>query len=319
MDYLLELGSLALGSRLKRLSERISQEVATIYEHEGITFEPRWFPVFHFLGKNGAASIVEIAKSIGVTHPAVNQIAKEMLNANLLSEVTDKDDKRKRLLTLSRKGQNVHRELSATWRLIRIAANEAIEESEHNLLKSIDAMEKTLDQSDLPARFNINKKALEEGKVKILEFDARHREQFKRLNEAWILKFFELEAADLETLSNPERIISDGGMIFFALLDNKVVGTCALIKTGAKCFELAKMAVAEEFHGLGIGQALLEHSINWARNSKAQNLTLETNKKLQSAVRLYEKAGFKPVDSENGKKSKYERVDLLMTLNLSHK
>ncbi len=316
MDYLTELGSLALGSRLKRISERISHEVSTIYEKEGISFEPRWFPVFHLLGNGGKASIVEIAKEIGVTHPAVNQIAKEMLQEGLLNEVVDKSDKRKRLLSLSTKGKNMHANLRQTWQLIRIAVNEAMEESEQNLLAAIKSTEETLDKTNLAARFENTKTLFKARKIELIEFESRYREQFRTLNEAWIQKYFALEAADKQTLGHPEEIIAGGGMIFFAKLGEKVIGTCALIKTNANTYELAKMAVSEDFRGLGAGQKLLEGSIEWSRKQGASSITLETNKKLESAVVLYKKFGFKPIDSSTAAKSKYVRVDLMMTLDL---
>ncbi len=128
MDYLEELGGLALGSRLRRLSERISQEVASIYAQQNIRFDPRWFPVFHLIASRKEASIVEIARAIGVTHPAVNQIAQEMLAADLIVAETDSSDKRKRILSLSRKGNKLHAELLDSWRVIRMSVSEVIEQ-----------------------------------------------------------------------------------------------------------------------------------------------------------------------------------------------
>jgi ribosomal protein S18 acetylase RimI-like enzyme len=76
------------------------------------------------------------------------------------------------------------------------------------------------------------------------------------------------------------------------------------------------MAVSVEFQGMGIGQALLDASIQWARKNKAKAVTLETNTKLASAVRLYKKAGFKIIPSDEAHPSKYARVDLVMKLDL---
>ena len=40
-----DLGGLALGSRLKRLSDRLYRGVARIYRELDVEMEPRWFPV----------------------------------------------------------------------------------------------------------------------------------------------------------------------------------------------------------------------------------------------------------------------------------
>ena len=60
----------------------------------------------------------------------------------------------------------------------------------------------------------------------------------------WLEKYFTVEPIDKEILNSPgEEVIKKGGEVFFALLDNEVVGTCAVIKVGRKTYELTKMAV----------------------------------------------------------------------------
>lgn len=88
--------------------------------------------------------------------------------------------------------------------------------------------------------------------VKIVEYDPKCQQNFRDLNEEWISKFFKMEASDYKMLDNPEDyIINKGGYIVFALLNEEVVGTCALIKTSDEplIFELAKMAVSPKAQG----------------------------------------------------------------------
>ena len=317
MDYLAEMGALALGSRLKRLSERLAQGVASIYAQQNLPFEPRWFPVFRLLGMHGQTAITDIASAIDVTHPAVNQVAGEMLAANLIVQVVDPDDKRRRLLSLSKKGRQLYEELDATWRALLISISDAIDESGHDLLKALTALEGTLDRSDLPARFVQNERLLETEKVNIRAFTPRDAESFRRLNEMWITKYFAMEEEDVAVLSSPQKIIDEGGSVIFACLGEKIIGTCALIKVSKRTFEIGKMAVHEAYQGLGAGQLLLEACVDQARRKGAKQVTLETNTKLASAVRLYTRAGFKPERHGGGRPSKYARVDLVMKLDLA--
>lgn len=315
MDYLEELGGLALGSRLRRLSERISQEVAAIYDEQNIAFDPRWFPVFHLLANKKEASIVEIAKTIGITHPAVNQIAQELLSAGMIVAEADAKDKRKRILSLSKKGQKLHGELADSWRVIRMSVSETIEDSGHDLIPALEALEETLDKRSLLSRFMENRLTMRQ-KVELIDFDPAYRDDFRKLNEAWIKKFFFIEREDSEVLSNPEQIIANGGAVVFAKIGTKVAGTCALMKIDSSTYELAKMAVSEDFQGLGLGKKLLNACIERAESLDAKCVTLETNTKLETAVRLYKKFGFKPVTREHAHESKYSRVDLVMKLDL---
>jgi putative acetyltransferase len=154
------------------------------------------------------------------------------------------------------------------------------------------------------------------GLIKIVEFDAAYADDFKRLNLVWLERYFQVEPIDLEVLSNPEeRIIKPGGMVFFALLDGAVVGTCALIKHTEGLFELSKMAVAENQQGQGIGTQLLVHVIEWARSRSIRTLFVETNTVLERAVRLYQRVGFREIAHESSD-AHYHRTNLKLELEL---
>ncbi|MBN1763518.1 MAG: GNAT family N-acetyltransferase [Methanomicrobia archaeon] len=152
--------------------------------------------------------------------------------------------------------------------------------------------------------------------LKIVEFDAAYADDFKRLNLVWLERYFQMEPIDLEVLSNPEEaIIKPGGRIFFALLDGAVVGTCALIKHTEGLFELSKMAVAGTHQGQGIGTQLLGHAIEWARARSIRKLFVETNTVLKSAVRLYQRLGFRTTAYESSD-AHYDRTNLKLELEL---
>jgi GNAT superfamily N-acetyltransferase len=152
--------------------------------------------------------------------------------------------------------------------------------------------------------------------LKIVPFDAAYAADFKRLNLVWLERYFQVEPIDLEVLSNPEEtIVKPGGMIFFALLDGAVVGTCALIKHQDDLFELSKMAVADNHQGQGIGTQLLCHLIAWARSQSIQKVFVETNTVLERAVRLYQRVGFRAIAHESSD-AHYLRTNLKMELGL---
>ena len=152
--------------------------------------------------------------------------------------------------------------------------------------------------------------------LKIEEFDAAYADQFKRLNLVWLERYFWVEPIDSAVLSNPEEaIIQPGGMVFFALLDGAVVGTCALVRHEEGLFELSKMAVADTHQGQGIGTQLLSHVIEWARSQSIQKLFVETNTVLERAVRLYQRVGFREVAYESSD-AHYDRTNLKMELKL---
>lgn len=148
--------------------------------------------------------------------------------------------------------------------------------------------------------------------IQIIAYTPVYKDAFRLLNEAWIDKYFVLEEEDRRILNDPEKnIIKEGGFIFFAVADNKAVGTCALIYTGEHTYELCKMCVAPGAQGKHLGYRLCEAAIHKATQLNAISIHLETNSKLQAAIHLYKKLGFKEVP---GSRSKYERVDTTMEL-----
>ena len=152
--------------------------------------------------------------------------------------------------------------------------------------------------------------------LKIVTFGPAYAADFKRLNLVWLERYFQVEPIDLEVLNDPEgTIIKPGGMVFFALLDGVVVGTCALIRHTDDLFELSKMAVADTHQGKGIGTQLLSHAIAWARSQSIQKLFVETNTVLESAVRLYQRIGFQTTAYERSD-AHYDRTNLKLELDL---
>jgi GNAT superfamily N-acetyltransferase len=150
--------------------------------------------------------------------------------------------------------------------------------------------------------------------LRIVTYDPRYAGAFARLNLEWIEMFLEVEPRDTEVLEDPERIIIDpGGEVFFLLQDGEPVGTVALeVVEGG--FELIKMAVTPRMQGRGYGDRLMKAALDWARARGGERLILYSNTRLEPAIRLYRKYGFRTV--RTGSFAEWERADILMELDL---
>ncbi|MGB0980588.1 MAG: GNAT family N-acetyltransferase [Winogradskyella sp.] len=150
--------------------------------------------------------------------------------------------------------------------------------------------------------------------IKIIDYNKKHAKHFYDLNIEWLKTFFYVEAFDEAVLSCPEKyIINKGGFIFFALKNDIVVGTVALMPTENKgIFELTKMAVNTEKRGQKIGQQLLQFCIDFAKSKQFEALLLYSNTKLENAIYLYRKYGFKELKLETN--TPYKRSDIKMLL-----
>ena len=149
--------------------------------------------------------------------------------------------------------------------------------------------------------------------LKIVPFNKDYKPAFEFLNRAWIEEYFIMEEEDLKTLQNPESyILEEGGEVFFAILDGEVVGTAAMIQTDKGIYELAKMAVARQFQGLGIGKKLLSRCIDFSKEREATEIFLITNDSLKPALSLYLSFGF--VLNDQNDDNRYERGNTKMNL-----
>lgn len=151
--------------------------------------------------------------------------------------------------------------------------------------------------------------------MQIHRFRPEYAEAFRRLNEAWITRHFQLEPHDVEVLEDPNgQVIAPGGEIFVAVEGGEPVGCVALVPMVDGGFEVAKMTVAESQRGAGLGRRLMDRCIEEARQRGAKRLYLETNSSLTSALSLYRAAGFRELACDG--ESPYARCDVVMELAL---
>ncbi|MFC7345190.1 MarR family winged helix-turn-helix transcriptional regulator [Chryseobacterium zhengzhouense] len=149
MNVINESGSLALSTRLQRLSEQLRKDGALVYKEFGIDFEPKWFPVIFTLHHKNILSVVEIANEIGYTHPSTISLLKELERQQMIISKKDKTDERKRLIELAPKGIELIEKMKPVWKIISRVLEE-IAHNENHLLKAInEAEEKIAEQSFL--------------------------------------------------------------------------------------------------------------------------------------------------------------------------
>jgi DNA-binding MarR family transcriptional regulator/GNAT superfamily N-acetyltransferase len=314
MEFYNKTGKMALGSRLRRLSELITEQAGKVYGLYDIDMQPKWFPVFYALSAGDEKSITQIAQEIGHSHASVSTIVKEMLKKGLVQESPNKSDGRKNYIELSAKGLAINERIQDQYADVNAAIENALNETQYNIWKAIEEWEFLLEQKDLLKRVQDEKKLRESKDVRIVPYEPQYQTAFKQLNEDWITQYFKMEEADYKSLDHPKEYILDkGGHILIALYKDEPVGTCALIKMDGHTFELAKMAVSATAKGKGIGWILGNSAIELAKQQGANKLYLESNTILKPAINLYHKLGFKKI---TGVPSPYECCNIQMELSI---
>jgi GNAT superfamily N-acetyltransferase len=312
MDFYEQVGTVALGSRLRRLSEAVTADAARVFAWYDVGLDPRWFPVFHLLAQRGPTPVTQIARAIGHSHASVSQIIRDMKVRRLVLTRKDETDGRVTVVRLSAAGKRLVKPLETQSDDVRHAVDELLAESTENLWEAIADAERLLAHRSLFDRVRDARGRRERDGVRTVDYQTRYRRDFARLNREWIERHWALEEADRQVLDDPEgRVLKPGGFIVMALRDSGAIGTCAMLKRPNDSFELAKMAVTPAEQGKGVGELLAKAALAMARERGARRVYLESNTRLQPAIRLYRKLGFREF---SGEASPYARCDIQMEL-----
>ena len=149
--------------------------------------------------------------------------------------------------------------------------------------------------------------------TQFITYDPKFHEIFRRLNLAWIEKYFRVEQKDLDQVNQPEELRRDGE-IFFTLVDGQAVGTCAVYKLSEGVYEIAKMAVEPGYQGRGLGDVLMQGAERWVRAKGGREIHILSNTVLEPAIRLYKKHGYEV--HHLGAHPDYERCNIELRKNL---
>ena len=313
MDVLGARPHLFLGSRLKRLGERMQADVLILIERAGLPVQPAQYPILAALDSFGPLTVGGLVEATGVSQPGVTRAVTRLVEAGLIENGPASTDRRRRTLQLSTTGKDViARSRADVWPAVEASVRDLCANLDGSLLAQLDAMERSLDEQPLHRRATAPRSG---PAVEILPFTPDRARDFHDINVQWIEAMFALESTDREVLENPEsRIMAQGGDILFARVPGaEIVGTCALQKTGDRQFELTKMGVLEAARGLKVGEALLQAVLDRARELDAQFLYLLTSHRCTAAIHLYEKLGFRhDGDVMERFGARYDRCDVAM-------
>lgn len=141
----------AIGKRLRRLSHIIDYDARRLYKEYGIHFEQRWFGVFNELISKGPMSVKELSTSLKITHVSVSETRKSLENKNYIQSAPDKDDARRRILSITEEGRIFIKTISPIWDALEDVSKELNEET-NNIVRELDKLDAALTRTSLYER-----------------------------------------------------------------------------------------------------------------------------------------------------------------------
>lgn len=150
-DFSQSSGGAAIGARLRRLSDMIDRDAGLAYRDYGVEFEQRWFGLLNLLDRFGPLAVGQIASSLGISHVAVSQARASLEARGFIAAAPDKNDTRRRLLSLTPTGLSLVVSLRPLWRRMD-EASLALNKEADDVVTALDALEAALARQSLRQR-----------------------------------------------------------------------------------------------------------------------------------------------------------------------
>lgn len=152
-DVVRELGHLTLGTRLKRIGERLQAHTQRILDSQELSIAAGQCPFMAALDRLGPLTIGELADAVGITQPGATRMAAQLAALELVAITQGKDDQRRRLVTLSAEGKRLVALCKrGVWPAVEGAVKDACRELEGPLLAQLSALEQALSEESLDRR-----------------------------------------------------------------------------------------------------------------------------------------------------------------------
>src|SRR5262250_273681 len=152
-DVVRSLGHLALGTRLKRLGDRLQAHTQVILDDAGAPVPASHFPALWALNERGAMTIGDLSRALGVTQPGVTRMTATLEAAGLVRSGAAEDDGRARVVALAPAGRQLLVRLRRrTFPLVEAAVREACDDDSGRFLAQLARLEDALEEMPLAAR-----------------------------------------------------------------------------------------------------------------------------------------------------------------------
>lgn len=106
-DIVQSLGFLTLGSRFRRIGERLQADTQQIIDRAGLSIQTAQYPFLAAIDRAGPLTIGELAQAVGITQPGATRTVSQLLELGYVDMQTAEGDQRKRLISLTAAGRDL--------------------------------------------------------------------------------------------------------------------------------------------------------------------------------------------------------------------
>jgi DNA-binding MarR family transcriptional regulator len=152
-DVVRSFGFLTLGTRMKRIGEKLQADTQRIMDELGAPLQASQYPFLAAIDRLGPLTVGELADAIGITQPGATRTVAQIVELGMLESEQAPDDQRRRIVSLSKGGRrlvaNAKRDV---WPRIRDAVADLCGDLDGPLLEQLAAIEDGLSARPLQRR-----------------------------------------------------------------------------------------------------------------------------------------------------------------------
>ncbi|MFX1464020.1 MAG: GNAT family N-acetyltransferase [Promethearchaeota archaeon] len=245
------------------------------------------------LNRLSTSTASELVKLLNLDPAYLSRILSRFEKINLIKKEQSTKDMRKQLISLTTKGKTVISKLQekANEQIKAILINISDEE-QNQLVKAMRNIERILkSETEKPEFYSL--RSHRPGDIGYITY--RHgviyakEYQLEETFEAYVAKYM-AEFIDNYDSTKEKLWVVESGM--------EIIGSIAIIKNDDKTAQLRWLLVEPHMRNKGIGTKLVDEALNFCKNRGYQKVILGTFSDLLIARKLYEKNGFRLVESK---------------------
>jgi DNA-binding MarR family transcriptional regulator len=152
-DIVRALGHLTLGTRFKRLGERLQSQTQRILDAHRLPIQAAQFPFLAAIDRLEPLTVGELAEAVGVTQPGATRALAQLVDAGFVEIAQADDDQRRKAVRLTRQGSRlVEVGKREVWPRIEAAVQDACHKLSGSLLEQLAAFEDAIEHEPLERR-----------------------------------------------------------------------------------------------------------------------------------------------------------------------
>jgi len=157
-DVVRSLGFLCLGSRFRRIGERLQADTQQIMEEQGVSLQSAQYPFLAAIDRAGPLTIGELAQAVGITQPGATRTVSQLLELGYVDMQASAEDQRRRLVSLTLRGQElIDYSKQSVWPRVEQAVHELCGDLSGPILQQLGGIEDGLAEAPLKRRGNLGR------------------------------------------------------------------------------------------------------------------------------------------------------------------